>query len=353
MWLPIIAAVIHILFLGTRWCIAAQQLDCVELVACDGNSCQITPGNFWCLQEMIGSDKILVLDGEKFTIDWENDFVSIESVSNLTITGRESSTLVQCSPLSSFGFYIGDSTDITFTKLRFENCNAHAVFEVTICNVTLCPPDCVESVTVTSTFYVEESSNVILLNVDIWNSPAFAVTASNILSVTSNGQEDSNKFDLILKNCTISDSQQGSIMLNRTRSLLIDTLIRNSSVGIMSEWTELKLEKAVVMQHTASILRNGNLTVNGSLRMSQSSLNIAKQTLFIKNSEVAFTESPDSYTGFMASASTLFIEGNSTVVFAKYILTEPFSALTLVGSNLVMRDNSTLMVTTFWLWSVP
>ena len=338
-----------IIILVPIWCIAEQPLDhCVGFTVCDVNSCQVTHDSFCGLQEIIGSDRVITLDEEVFTVEKVYDFISIESITNLTITGRESGTLIQCFPQSSFGFYIMNATDVTFTGLTFENCGANAVFEATICDVGQCPSMCIQNVIVNSTFYVEESSSVALLNVHILNSPAFAVTVTNILSVRSNDQENSTEFDLIVSNCTISGSQQGSLMLNRTRSLLTDTFLSNSSVGIMSDWTELKLENVVASQCSSSVLMNGDLTTNGTLTMNQSSINIKHQRLFINSTRVNFIGSPDTreyFTGFIAAGSTLFIQGNSTLIFTRFNLTSPSSAFLLVGSNLEMNDNSTLMFT--------
>ena len=338
----------HLLFQYTIWCEAKQQRfnNSVGLPACNGDTCQFTSDNLYHLQEIIRSNRIIVLDADIFSIDWENDFINIESVSNLTIIGHKNGTLIQCSPQSSFGFYISNATGVTFTGVRFENCGANAVFEIASCNVTLCSRFCAKDITVNTTFYIEESSNITLSNVYISNSPAFAVTASNILSIR---QEDASEIDLIIINSTISHSEQGSLMLNRTKSLLVDTLINNATVGIMSEWTDLKLMNIVFLQCQTSMLRNGNLTVNGVLTMNQSSINVKEQELFIHSSKVTFIGSPgtteSNYGRFMATAGTLHIEGNSTVLFERFNFTTPSSAMVLVGSSLEMRDSSTLMFT--------
>ena len=339
----------HLLFQYTIWCEAKQQRlnNSVGLPACNGDTCQFTSDSLYHLQEIIRSNRIIVLDADIFSIDWENNFINIESVSNLTIIGHENGTLIQCSPQSSFGFYISNATGVTFTGLRLESCGANAVFEVTFCNMTLCPPSCADNVTINSTFYVEESSNITLSNVHIRNSPTFAVTAGNILS---NAKVESSEIDLIIINSTISHCQQGSLMLNRTKSLLIDTLIGNSTIGIMSEWTDLKIKNiVVVVQCKTSMLINGNLTVNGVLTMNQSSINVTQQELFIYSSKVTFIGSQSTiesnYGKFMGTGVILHIEGNSTVLFERFNFTTPSSAMVLVGSSLEMKDNSTLKFT--------
>ena len=88
-------------------CCEAEEFnnDTVQVApesVCENGICYITSENFTDLQAMVRSNRIIVLDGEQFTVK-ENTVVSIDFVSNLTIKGREGSTTVlHCSQKTSF-----------------------------------------------------------------------------------------------------------------------------------------------------------------------------------------------------------------------------------------------------------
>ncbi|CAI8027230.1 hypothetical protein GBAR_LOCUS15584, partial [Geodia barretti] len=69
-----------------------QKSDCL----CEGSSCYVSPDNFWCLKKQMCSNYIIILNGEKFNVDIENGFIVIENVSNLTISGGESGSVIEC-----------------------------------------------------------------------------------------------------------------------------------------------------------------------------------------------------------------------------------------------------------------
>ena len=110
-----------------------QLSDTVELVpkvACDGNSCLLTPENLFHLQRIIDSDKVIVLDGGVFNVDETYGFISIKSMSNLTIIGSHGrETVIHSSPQSRFGFHMGhNATNITLTGLTIQNCGYTAPY---------------------------------------------------------------------------------------------------------------------------------------------------------------------------------------------------------------------------------
>ena len=339
------------------WCEALKLVkpvnDTVELppkkFSCDGDSCLVTSENFFHLQDMIDSDRVIVFNMEALTVDMPRGFIHIKSVSNLTIMGLSGEgTVISCSQKSSFGFHISsNAVDITLINLTIQNCGDTALYPIPDVQCQLCSSSNFGHIE--TTFYIEGSSNVTLSNVNIQNSPGYAVT--DIVDFSTNffgdtfGEEP--VYNVIIRNCSISGSQQGALVLNGTRNFLVDTFITNSSTGIVSGNADIEMINVVVTGCPASTLQNGILVVKERFDMNHSSLNVRNQWISFKSSQVSFlggSHNSAFFPGFFGTDSFLVIEGNSWVLFKDFNLTTPYSALFLLASNLVMRDNSRLIL---------
>ena len=108
-------------------------------------------------------------------------------------------------------------------------------------------------------------------------------------------------YNVIIKNCTISNIRQGAVVVNETRSLVVDTFITNSSTGIISNDGDVEMMNVVVTGCAASSLQDGSLVVRGMLGMHHSSFQVYKKN----NSQVIFQRAPQSsglsLTGFSAT----------------------------------------------------
>ena len=312
---------------------------------CDNGVCLVTQSKFHRLQDYIGSNRTIVLEAETFLVDSDFGFVDIGLVSDLTITGRSSyETVIHCSQEGSFGFRVGKhATEIIITGMKFENCVSKAEYTLPVvrCHSSLCPT--LNHVVLWTTILVEGSINVTLSQLYIENSPGFSV-------VVDDSFYDAEKTNLVMNNCTICNSQHGSLSLHRTRNLLMDIIIRNSSTALVSEEAHIEMKDIVVTHCGDSSLENGNLIVSGRLTMNNSPLHIIGQSVLFQSSQVTFNggteETERIHKGLTVKGnSSISIEGNSSVLFTKYNLTKPSTALLLVGSTLVMGGESSLVFT--------
>ena len=89
---------------------------------CEGNTCHVSPDDFWQLQEIISSHRLIILTGGEFSVSDTNGPILIENVSNLTISGGESVSLIECSPQSVFGLYIKNALNVVLTGVRIRYC---------------------------------------------------------------------------------------------------------------------------------------------------------------------------------------------------------------------------------------
>ena len=93
----------------------------------------------------------------------------------------------------------------------------------------------------------------------------------------STSVEEENGYNVIIKNCTISNIRQGAVVVNETRSLVVDTFITNSSTGITSNDGDVEMMNVVVTGCAASSLQDGSLVVRGMLGMHHSSFQVYKK----------------------------------------------------------------------------
>ena len=110
---------------------------------CHSHICIVSPDNWniWQLQEIISSNKLIVFNGVKFSVNDSSNctgFVVIENVCNLTISGGESGSLIECSPQSTFGLHFKNTTNVTLTRIRIRNC-VSAIYNLIQLNKYPCP----------------------------------------------------------------------------------------------------------------------------------------------------------------------------------------------------------------------
>ena len=163
-------------------CCEAEEFnnDTVQVApesVCENGICYITSENFTDLQAMVRSNRIIVLDGEQFTVK-ENTVVSIDFVSNLTIKGQEGSTTVlHCSQKTSFALnFSSNAAHVTVTGLKIENCGATIEYLVqdSLCDFGECPPP--KHRQVKTSFHIDGSTNITLSGVHFENSLGYAVS---------------------------------------------------------------------------------------------------------------------------------------------------------------------------------
>ena len=132
---------------------------------CQGETCLVSPDNFWQLQDIISSNRHIIMNGGEFNVNGNTGSIVIESVSNLTISGRESGSLIQCSPNSTFGLHLNNATNVTLTEITIRNCGffLNQAFRL----------NCYEYNT---SILIEVSRDVNLSGVHIEHSPGFAMT---------------------------------------------------------------------------------------------------------------------------------------------------------------------------------
>ena len=305
-----------------------QKAGCL----CEGSSCYVSPDNLWCLKKQIRSNYIIVLNSEKFNVDSEIGFLVIENVSNLTISGGESGSLIECSPQSTFGLHLKNSTNVTVTGIRFKNCGSI--------------PNRLKYLNVTIDFYnkttllMEASTNVTLSNIDIEKSPGLALAVIDFSNDNSRGHLDEANPNFRLIDSTIVDSRKTAMLIYGISSFYIErTVVANSSAGIITVNTGMILKNVDIINCKSSSLINGQLIVRKRLMLYQSSLSNEGQSIYISDSNIQFIGG-NSQRGLFVNESNLSITENSTIVFTKFYLTSGTSfALALVSSNVLVSDS--------------
>ena len=288
------ATVLLLLHLGIFCDAAAVQSPC------EGQICHISPNNFGQMQKAISSNRIIILSGVHFHVNHRNDFIGIENMSNLTISSEEVDSLIECSPLSTFGLHLKNSTNVILMEIRIRNCGAAIPDHIM--------PHKSSSQT---TLLIESSRNVTLSKVHIEYSPDIALTLLNI-PIDKNFEDLSSVVDNGYPNLTYTDyniccNREGSIVINETTSLLMEeTIIANSDYGVMSFHAEILIKNLDVINCTSSHMEGGYGKVRKMLTITNSSLTICNQDLYIS--------------------------GNLNATFS--------SVLDVIGSNISVRENS-------------
>ena len=276
-----------------------------------------------------------------------NGFIIIENVFNLTISGSESSSLIECSPQSSFGFHLSNATNVRLAGFRIRNCGS-AVPKKLMKYLNFDPNQwkysCLTAsyniIQVNSTsVLIESSRNVVLSRVNIDESPGYAIAVIDFTTDTNDSDIDSMEPIQIVNNCTISHSR-GSIVVFGTQYLLVEkTVIINNTIGIASYYkSHILLKEVDLMNCTLSYLQEGHVVVRGNLTINNSLFCIVREDLYIISSNV-LVYGADSNSGVLTAAYAMIsISENSVAVFTKFWLTSKYSAIDLSYSSLNLNN---------------
>ena len=306
-----------LLLLLTICCDATQSQS-----LCESETCHISPDKFWQLKDIIRSNRLIVLNGMEFSVDDTYDFIVIENVSNLTLSGGENSSLIECSSNSSFGLHLKNATNVTLTRIRIRNCGFPVAHSVT-------------------SLYIETSTIILLSGVHIEYSQGFAM---EVMDISTNEISEDPFFlmdnvnpNMVVIDCGISHSREGSIMITGRTSLLIErTVVASSDWGIQSDSANIIMKNVNVTNCTYSDLIQGRAMVKGRLTITNSTLYIESQDLYIHSSKSLFYD-----VWCYGVTSDIFVSDNSEVMFTRsqLELSETSSLQLRNGSILSLTEN--------------
>ena len=308
---------------------------------CKGDTCTIHPHDFKYLQGIIRSNILVILKGVVFNVDKRYSSIIIENVTNLTISGGESGTHMQCSPQSTFGFHLKNATNISLTGVTISNCGCIPNHLSQYIQRMQPHYDLSTQQIPATSVLIESSLNILLSRVNIEYSPVNALTV--IEFPTDEKSEDplvSMGPHLTLTDCTISHSKGDAFVIYGSKSVLIErSAIANSSTGIVSFNADVIIRDFDSV-NCSSYLKGGHVVVRGRLTMNQSSLNITELDLLIRGSPVIFN-GINSQHGLTAYSSQLQIAENSKFVFTGFNITDiDSSAMRIVESSLQISNSS-------------
>ena len=276
--------------------------------------------------------------------------IVIESVSNLTISGRESGSLIQCSSNSTFGLHFSNATNVTLTGITIRNCgfflNQAFRFNCYECNTSI---------------LIEASRDVNISGVHIEYSRGYAVVVTD--NSINNQSEvpffftDNVNPHLTLTDCTLSHTRGLAHMwIDGYTSVLIEkTVMTNSDGGIVSSCADIMMKNVDVINCTISSLWDGRAVVRGGLTMNNSYLEIVNQELHIHSRKSEFYDEKSSLliihntvTGGTASAeflwSTVSLSGAELLLKENECYKSPY-ILIIYNTSIVMKNGSLFSVT--------
>ena len=338
---------------------------------CKGEICHISQNQFSQLQEIISSNQLIILNGGEFSVNDRNGFLLIENVSNLTISGGERGSLIQCSPDSSFGLYLKHTTNITLTGITMRGCafpcNQSQLFHNCALSHNAIPSPLTETA-----ILLEMPRNVVLSGIHVEYSPGLALAVidsshSCLPGHTFTFKENENDVnpDLILTDCTISHSGEGSVVIHGSIPTVIeDSVITNSRYGIMSTLADIVIKNVDIINCTESYIAWSHVIVNKKLVIITSLFNVNFLNLYIYDSKILFSNSTFHsgqymYAEFMAINSELVFKlsssfhmdrfglntNNSTLTFTESMGTYLEEPIVIKSGNLIMENRSSLTVT--------
>ena len=289
---------------------------------CKGEICYIYPDTFGQLPKVISSNRHIILNGVEFNVNGGNGFTVIENVSNLTISSaEEEGSIIKCSSESTFGLYLKNNSDISLNGITIKNCafyipNHTMQYEsISQCNV--------------ATLVINTSKHISLLKVYIEYSPGIALDMFEPSTAINNVN-----YNLTLTHCTISHSRQGSLVIFGTTFVLIErTLISNSSIGIDTYKTDIKIKNVNISNCTYSSIARGCIMVIERLKMANSSIVISESNItFIGDKSISW---------LIVTQSNIYVGKHSVLQFQKFNDT----SLYLFYSTLTLNNNSTMIFT--------
>ena len=292
-----VAAVVLLLLQLTLFCDAKTVRS-----PCKENTCHLALDDFWQLQDIISSNRLIILDGGIFNVRGNKGFIVIENVSNLTISGREGGSIIQCSSQSTFGLHLKNVTNVSLTGIAMINCASPLISS---------------GLKHKSSLLIESSRIVTLSKVHLQYSGL------------------NKKFQGVFVNM--------ANVVNYHHTLTKRALVANSSSAIVSFNSDIVLISVDIGNSShSSLLQGGNVDVIEGLTVSNSHLTIRDTNLHIIGSKVLFIggNGDKSDTGVNITHSNVYITDNSVVQFRKF----NFTSLRLTSSSLQI-NNSTLSFT--------
>ena len=309
---------------------------------CHSHICIVSPDNWniWQLQEIISSNKLIVFNGVKFSVNDSSNFtgfIVIENVSNLTISGGESGSLIECSPQSTFGLHFKNTTNVTLTGIRIRNCGS-AIHNLTQLNKYRCP-----NVLCHTSILIEASRNVNVSRVHIELAAGIALAVVDFL--TNESHKDSSSFvDNTNPNRTLTDTktshcrEECRVKHERTSLMLEKTVITHSQYCILDITKAVIIMKNVSLIKCLCLLQDGRMWVRERLTMTNSSLYINNQDLVICEGRVSLISNSQ----LVATYGEIIITENSVVVFTEFNTT---AHGIIFNGTIVKLENSTLSLT--------
>ena len=309
---------------------------------CNGDICSVSPDDFQQIQNIIGSNVVIILSIEHLNISSNNGFVVIENVCNLTISGGEShSQVIKCSPQASFGFHIKNSSNITIEGLSISNCGSTtpSTIEFSILHSQ------VNSLNETS-LLIEASSNIVVSDVHIEDSNGFGLIFLSRMNMVESPFGLTSGSHLQLTGTKISGSKEGSIVIKGSVMIKIETtVITNSTFGIMSNNSDIALRNVDIFNcsYSSFLGASGNVMVTEGLTINQSRLLVSDVHLYFQKSTTVFDGNGYQW-GTFAYNAQIFIEDNSVITVTGFNVTDWYSPVLYIrSSHFNVRNNSTII----------
>ena len=342
-------AIILLLVLQLSICCDGQTSQSL----CKEDTCYVSADDILFLGEIIHSNQLIILtsveiirvDESSGFVNESSDFILIENVSNLTISGGESGSLIECFEDSHFGLHFKNTTDVILTRLRIKNCGFY--------RPALHPSryrynDSIgynyfyfSNISSLTSLFIELSRNMKLSSVHIENCPGVA------LAITDYTTDESSADNM----CSVNSPGDSVIM----ESLLLEkTVIANCPTGIISKSKGDILIRNVEAINSILHFLCGELTVRESLTMNNSLLNTLYQNLSVIGGKILFYGKNKEERFLEANYCQLLITDNSEVMFRNItqfdscMVAVRFSNITLHSSTLTFTD-ITGALSTFYL----
>ena len=296
---------------------------------CQGDTCHVSPENFLQLKDLISSHRLIILDGVKFSLDLSIGFIIIENVSNLTISGGGSGSLIQCSPGSTFGLHIKNATNVTLTGINITNCASVIGLAIKGFGEFSCSVDSCQT-----PLLIEASRHIIIARVQIEHPVGLDMSYPT---------DKPFKQSYAVRNTNLRQTnfihKQLCMVILDSKSLLIErTVIANNTYGILSYASTIIMERVDVTNCEVSLMNDGHMVVRERLTVRNSCFKISKQVVSIYSSRVLFLGENTNFGGLIGFSSKIFVEENSVVVFTRFTN----RALTLIKNSHLRISNSTL-----------